>query len=137
MKLDIFYPEDFISTKDRVVTSDRESHEVLKDWQRDFAAKTANAKLNEWLEKNAKKVIGNPEIFIWDKPPQRVPTDTHQALLVCIEPIESCKHPKEKVSSKILIPDGWRGDFKDPMYSTWFACECGVIVQPKDFEEVK
>ena len=50
----------------------------------------------------------------------------HRALLINIEPIEKCTHPKEKVNE---IYDGGYpiGEFQ---------CECGAKVKPKEFEEV-
>lgn len=56
------------------------------------------------------------------------PESDIKALLINIEPIEQCKHPKEKV--KYLEAES------EKYVSFWF-CECGVKVQPKGFEEVK
>ena len=53
--------------------------------------------------------------------------DTHKALLICIEPINKCKHPKNKVKMKDSINNG----------EEWYKCECGAEVRPKEFEEVK
>lgn len=50
---------------------------------------------------------------------------THKALLINIEPIESCKHPKEKVSGQYADENG-----------VIFKCKCGIRVRPKEFEEV-
>jgi len=49
---------------------------------------------------------------------------THKALLINIEPIETCKHPIEKVTTRI----DWQGRYK---------CECGFIVVPSGFKGIE
>lgn len=58
----------------------------------------------------------------------------HKALLINIEPIEKCTHPKEKVKV------AWDGDKNKqgclPRFSEeFYKCECGAKVKPKEFEE--
>lgn len=48
---------------------------------------------------------------------------THKALLINIEPLEKCRHPKEKVTKRI----NWEGIYE---------CECGQRLKPASFEEV-
>ena len=101
----------------------------------------AQAKFDQWLEENGKVVWGekmdSTGYFIWcdpkntfkqENPHKHVLTHnlgaTHKAILVCIEPIEQCKHPKEKVLHSIS---------RVPLV---FECECGAKVAPKEFEEV-
>lgn len=54
-----------------------------------------------------------------------------KALLINIEPLETCKHPKEKIGVRSLFKIGV-ADFKDGNYE----CECGAKVKPKEFEEI-
>lgn len=57
----------------------------------------------------------------------------YKAILINIEPIEKCTHPKEKVQTDRVISH-------DPtLYSNFltFFCECGVRVKPDSFKEVK
>lgn len=56
-----------------------------------------------------------------------------KALLINIEPIETCVHPKEKI--KVISKA--RQDVDGARISTWYECECGIEVEPKEFEEIK
>ena len=63
---------------------------------------------------------------------------TGKALLISVEPIEKCSHPKEKV--QILITEGWQkqnGEKLPVFQSESYQCECGTKVQPSFFEEIK
>jgi len=51
---------------------------------------------------------------------------TFHALLINIEPIEKCSHPKEKISGRYADENG-----------VVFKCECGARVSPCQFSEVK
>lgn len=64
--------------------------------------------------------------------------DTHKALLINIEPLQACLHPKEKV--KISIKEGFEKleGCMVPMYQNEsYVCECGARVEPSGFSEVK
>jgi hypothetical protein len=81
-------------------------------------ANMSNKILNDYLEANAVKVSGirNHDVWVFDEMicKQAKPHDTHQALLICIEPIEkkcevhepkesgfhSCKHCGVKLAQK-------------------------------------
>jgi hypothetical protein len=90
------------------------------------AARVANAK----LEREGKVVYTNVHKLnlTWYES-NSCKEDTHKALLINIEPIETCKHPKEKVCSI-------RNIMNANEIICW-KCECGAKVQPKEFEEVK
>jgi hypothetical protein len=83
-------------------------------------ASMANAK----LEKEAQVVYGNFGINGHNEitHPDRNPA--HKALLLNIESVNLCKHPKEK----IIYYDE---------YSQFWQCECGVNVEPLFFVEKK
>lgn len=91
------------------------------------AAELANAK----LEKEGMRVYSTNTIpcdedwYPWCE--NKTKEDTHQALLICIEPINKCKHPKDRVKMKDSIKNG----------EEWYHCECGSEVRPKEFEEIK
>lgn len=55
-----------------------------------------------------------------------IPPDTHKALLINIEPIEKCQHPREKVKLADFSVFG-NGDFG-------FMCDCGARVEPDGFK---
>ena len=91
----------------------------------------AQAKFDSWLAEQ-KVVWGSgrggwtelpsPMFLSKDSDLPAAYSPTHKAILVCIEPIEQCKHPKEKVLHSISnIP-------------LVFQCECGAKVKPKEFE---
>jgi len=103
----------------------------------DHLAERANAKLERegkivkgssingscWLEDNYRTYLQIHRTFLINTEP------THRALLINIEPIKKCTHPKEKVVGHFDCSSGvevWKG----------FRCECGVKMQPKEFEEV-
>lgn len=50
-----------------------------------------------------------------------------RALLINLETIETCNHPREKVKYKDYV----HNEFNQ------FVCECGAKVKPKEFEEIK
>lgn len=55
---------------------------------------------------------------------------THKALLINIEPIEKCNHPKEKVRR-------FSGAHVEGENIGFFVCECGAKVHPCSYEEIK
>lgn len=55
---------------------------------------------------------------------------THQAILINIEEIKKCEHPKEKVSYQLDIRDN---KFMMPYH----VCECGAKVYPIKFEVIE
>ena len=93
-------------------------------------ADVANAK----LEREGKVLYGTiPKISNgrspeFDGPFQITDNDhvTHKALLINIEPIEKCKHEKEKIKEQRGLP-----------FYPEFKCECGAKVKPTSFEEVE
>ena len=100
MSINFFKPEDF----------------SLPDPFGKYATEIANAKLREGA-----KVFCNGHTWTANKDKW----STHQALLICIEPIEQCTHPKEKV--EILFLGKKHG----------YECQCGAEVRPTGFEEIK
>lgn len=121
MKLSIFKPEDF------------GGEYGLCDHCMADATNMANHKLNQWLKENGKVVYSqSPDKRYWTDPHDPTTQGVHlesdiKALLICIEPIEKCAHPREKVV--------------DPRVSklnlVYYQCECGAKVQPSGFEEVR
>jgi len=89
-----------------------------------------NARIaNDKLEREGKIVYSNEAAFTWRLSDE---SKDHRALLINIEKISPCEHPKEKVE---LVC--WeKGDFKDEEYKI-FKCECGAKVEPSEFKEVK
>lgn len=96
---------------------------------------------NEKLEKEAKPVFGSPNGKsttyvagqIWNTYNDVTQRNTHKALLINIEPLEICTHPKEKV--KHHLGKGINGPFEP--FRQYFECDCGVIVKPIAFKEIK
>lgn len=128
MKLSVFRPEDF---------------EIIPGWTNIEAckdiARLANNRLNEWLKTEAKKVYGKvtPPDEPWDTlrgfhTLRDERSDTHQAYLIGIEPIE-CSHPKEKVRGQA----DYINSSKTIMGYFNYICDCGAKVQVKEFEEIK
>ncbi len=73
----------------------------------------ANAK----LEREGKVVYGFnqiPDSWTYNKE-----SDTHKALLICIEPIEKCTHPVKECFS----------------FDNGYLCSCGARVKPTSFSE--
>jgi hypothetical protein len=72
---------------------------------------------HNWVEGYPVNMLGeNPDV-------------TKKALLICIEPIEQCKHPKDRVRRKPYEP-GYLG-----LYD--YQCQCGAVVEPEGFKEVE
>lgn len=125
MSIDFFKPEDFIPNFFEHLIHPR------------TAAELANAK----IEKEGMAVFGSPKGTsttyvsgqIWNTHNDGTHRDTHKALLINIEPLEICTHPKEKV--KHHLGKGINGPFET--YRQYFECDCGVIVKPIAFKEIK
>lgn len=83
---------------------------------------------NTKIEKEGRVVYGDESyqtnLSNWDC--QSDETTTHKALLICVEPIEKCTHPNEKVNIKT-------GGLETPLI---FKCECGAKVKATAFEEI-
>lgn len=115
-----FKPEDFLTLLTHHSSINTE----------DFAATIANEK----LEREGVVVYdcGNG-LTTYDENYDPRYKPAYRALLINIQPIERCKHPKEKVQIDKVISQGITlyGDI------LMFFCECGVRVEPNSFEEVK
>jgi len=99
-------------------------------------AEFAQSKLDQWLAQHGTAVWGIDGKVDWWTDKICVDDPTHKAILVMIEPIEQCKHPKEKVHAVVI--EGWD---KTKNYSSSsiseYQCECGAKVKPKEFEVVE
>lgn len=96
------------------------------DWQ--VMADIANAK----LEREGKIVfsIGPEALFTSDYKSYFQNKPSHKALLINIEPIESCKHIN-------IASLHWLNEKSNKFEDICFTCqECGVKLKPSNFEEV-
>jgi hypothetical protein len=118
----------------RWVTPDSyEYHQIL-----DFVCMRANEK----LEREGKVVYTGSRdtthlMCVWhDSKRETGAMNFNKALLICIEPIEECRHEKEKVMC--VVVEGW-----DKSKSTSFCnisayqCECGTKVVPSEFKKIE
>ena len=113
--MDFFKPEDFYLLGN--------THGITCEG----AAKVANQK----LLREGRTVFGFVKHNSLSFTDNMVPTaDTHSALLVCIKPLEVCKHPRSDVG------EYWWPDPRPQHgpYSGW-RCKCGAKVIPATFEE--
>lgn len=101
--------------------------------------KAAQQIFDTWIKENGKAVYGrlypkniNEEGFdigsIWNT--SALTDTTHKALLINIELIEKCTHPKEKVKWKDIM-------ISPNSHKYGFMCDCGSEVIPREFEEMK
>lgn len=60
---------------------------------------------------------------------------THKALLINIESIEKCRHPKEKVKEELEFIKKYSGPYSDVQVN--HKCDCGAKVTPASFEVVE
>jgi hypothetical protein len=88
----------------------------------EYATNVANAK----LEREGRVVYSKRHGNIWELGQHE--DDTVKALLINIEPIEKCTHPRDKVIQEDLYSGALTNRFK---------CECGAKVKPKSFEVVE
>ena len=99
----------------------------------DYAARMANLK----LEREGKVVYSvaskNPIMNSWFGTAEQPQSCTYKALLINIEPTEKCSHPKDKVKYQPLLAPNLMGPFYRK--AKWI-CECGAVVQPREFEVV-
>ena len=98
------------------------------------ATKCANAKLERegikaWIYKSKIGEILN----ITSIEGYRSDLYADSALLINIEPIEKCKHPKEKVKLSQIFTIRNNTQHGGPMEE--YKCECGARVQPASFED--
>lgn len=97
----------------------------------------ANTKLEkEGLTVYGTKVFQDREITKWFTEKQidsihGVNWSTHRGLLINVEPIEKCNHPKEKVRYVDLTI----GTFAECRACFVWKCECGKVVEPELFTE--
>ncbi len=95
-------------------------------------AEIAQAQLDKWLS-NAQRVYGRGvdgivDEFFWSDRLHSAKDwkqDTHQALLIKIEPIAKCEHPDEKI--KRICAD----------YGYSYVCECGQKLEPTGWKAVE
>lgn len=112
--MNFFKPEDF------------DDIPINETWDTSIVANRANAK----LEREGTIVYGILSHTIdasntkWDT--NKIEVDTHKALLLNVEPIEKCKHDKNKLAF---------GGVHNAEFT--FRCDCGAKVKPTAFEEVK
>lgn len=83
-------------------------------------ARWINQRIDNWIKENGKVVYGYSGM-VGGTDEVRLQDHTHKALLINIEPIEKCKHPKEKVKL-------WDCGIN-------YECECGAQVEPAEFKE--
>lgn len=101
---------------------------------------------NEKLEREGKIVYSskNSDGYMYWSPSEKMDhmytRHSHKALLINIEPINKCEHPKDKISYKFgqgLKLEDIRFPGPQKYELPHWVCECGAKVQPKDFEEVR
>lgn len=112
-----FNPDDF--EPGRIVHTENISLE--------YAAKRSNEKLQKWLSKATVVYTRMQEYRVWQHWHHfSFEGATHKALLIKIESIKKCDHPKDKVHENSVkgLADDW----------AWI-CECGAQVKPVSFEE--
>lgn len=91
---------------------------------------------NDKLKRDGRVVYGSNNDRDWSF--NKFEGDTHQALLICIEEIKKCDHPKEKIFAREsgkpsrLTLSGMSVDSCIQYY-----CECGTRVEPAGFREYK
>lgn len=84
---------------------------------------------DEWIKENGKVVFSRADKGEWKS---AWPTDmngysgmTFKAILINIEPLEKCTHPKEKIETYTV------GTMGEPHVR--YKCYCGASVTPKEF----
>lgn len=115
-----FNPEDFVLSAHPEIPTDK--------WVQMTVASIANAK----LEREGKVVykINNGYQLSWNENPLTSlgGEGSLKALLICIEPIEKCKHIKATAGIDFSFPHKTIIEY---------ICECGARVKPSSFEEIK
>lgn len=101
------------------------------------AAEIAQSIFDEWL-KRATVVYGqaegrgNPEQYDWAK--NQISSDTHKALLICIEPIK----PKCEKHEPLFLGNEMRYDFNNQKFGVIFSTDCkhcGQQIEPAGWKE--
>lgn len=135
-----FKPDDFNDQEYFLIEGIGAPKADLKKCITEVIAQTAQQIFDEWLAKEGKVVYGKWSIrdmdgkFLYEQwntgiSPDLGPT-SHKAILINIEPIEKCNHPKEKVHWKF-----YKESYYEQRHTEWH-CECGARVQPESFIEV-
>lgn len=119
------------------------------DRVRNDAAKLANTKIERYGRKvwGVQNLIGNPNKDCpgpyWSSVGKlsdifKDSELAYEALLINIEPIGKCEHPKDKV--KLCSPNPFMritGQLDPGDNNNTFYCECGAKLRPSTFEEIK
>lgn len=100
---------------------------TISQQDKETIAERANAKLQKWLSQAKVVEAVKMENGSWYASTNGCLGKTHKALLISIEPIEKCNHPKEKV-----IKENWQS-----LTFHTYKCECGAQVKPSGFEVIK
>lgn len=112
-------------------------YEVSGFWSREDLAKICNYK----IEREAKRVYLNPKNSLNGQGDIELTNSgqSHQALLINIEPLEKCQHPKEKVNlvKQYLTRGLVLGEKTTECIGSGYLCECGYRVEPNSFVEIK
>lgn len=61
---------------------------------------------------------------------EKIESDNYQALLINIESIEKCKHPKDKIQQATFFDVETK-----TRYPVWY-CQCGITLEPDTFKVV-
>lgn len=114
MKLNIFKHSDFVINKMPVA-----EHNISVRSATDIA----NKKLNEWIEKNGIKVFGQQGVYSDNN---NCLTDTHQALLICIEelPKKECEHEMEIIYPISVMRDNETNSILDYRRPNFRCAKC-------------
>lgn len=91
----------------------------------------ANAKLENYIKEHG-KVVYAPNISYaeWRFEGFLENQKRARAILINIEPIQKCEHPKEKVDYNIKM-------LSESRYGGEYLCECGAKVEPVEFRAVE
>lgn len=89
---------------------------------------------NEKIEREGKVVYGDKGFTYMQSESSR-----YKALLICIEPLETCKHPAEKVHKRQdhLIHGLVLGPKTHSKSDFYYECDCGARVEPSGFRSVE
>lgn len=100
----------------------------------------AQAQLDKWLA-SAMTVYTVNSLFNMDSfTVHKTPMDKgHKALLIKIEEIKKCEHPKEKVQVSVIefFTKGPTIKMNGTGFANNYFCQCGARVEPTEFKEVK
>lgn len=121
-----FNPEDFKSIK-----YDLGDNEFSICHFTDVTAQTIANQANKLIEEKAIRVLqtktsNNTWVECYSLDFGSSDVGLHKALLINIEEINPCNHPKEKVKLE--------GSFMGSLYQKYYKCACGVEVIPNSYE---